>query len=633
MNESNYLGWEFDSRQVFAGSRLVRRLYIVRCVGVAVGGVAVFPSVATPSARLVVPVLLAWYCLVWPHVAYVFARRSRFPLSRERLNLLVDAVFVGWLLPTMHFVWFPSLITCLFIVTNSLAVAGLGAAIAGLIAVAVGVVSGSAMAGVHFASAVPDIKTLACVPLLVAYPLLLGYTAFATGSKLADKSRHLTRLIERDVLTGLLNRTAFKMRLEALIEASPAHALIGVLYLDLDRFKQINDSLGHGAGDRLLKIVAERLKESFPPNTLLSRYGGDEFLIGVAAQSVEQLTSWTQRVRTSLGRPMQLAESEVYVTASVGVGVFPNDGDCAQALIDRADIAMYSAKSSGVDGFRFFESEMAQRVKTFQLIANRLRKTSTTFHRLEYQPQIDMQTGSLVGVEALLRWCDPELGELSPAIFIPIAEEIGCISEIGNWVLRAACEQSHAWVIRSRLRLPISVNVSPLQLRRPGLAAYVTNLLEETGADPTLLELEVTESALLDADGVAAAEIHALRALGLRVAVDDFGVGYSSLSHLNSLEIDRIKIDKSFVSRVRGQVDNDPVIDTIIAIAKAMNIEVIAEGVECEAQRNFLLSRGCRLAQGFLYGASMSAGELLRDYLGNAGRYPLEDCPAAMPSR
>lgn len=624
VDESNHSESEFDGRRLPAGTRLVRRLYAVRCVGVAVGGVAVAPSLAPHSSRITL-MMLVGYCLVWPHVAYLLARRSHAPLSRERLNMVVDAAFVGWLLPAMQFAWLPSLIAALFIVTNSLAMAGLRAALAGLVAVAAGAVLGSITEGVHFTSAVPDVRTLACVPLLVAYPMLLGYTAFSTGSKLARKSRYLTRLIERDVLTGLLNRGAFMTRLEALIEASPEDEWVGVLFLDLDRFKEINDSLGHGAGDHLLKDIATRLTETLPPDALLSRYGGDEFVIALATGSVEQLATSTRHVLASLGRPIDLPESEVYVTASVGISVFPIDGDHVQTLIDRADIAMYRAKCSGMNGFRFFERGMAEQARTRQSIAYRLRKTSTTYHRLEYQPQVDMRTGMLVGAEALLRWRDPELGELSPAVFIPVAEEIGLICEIGNWALRAGCEQSQAWRSRWNFRLPLSINVSPLQLQRPGLAAFMADLLEETGADPALLELEVTESAVLDPDGVAIAEIHALRALGLRVAVDDFGTGYSSLSHLNNLEVDRIKIDRSFVSRVNGPVDHDPVIDAIVAIAGAMKIEVIAEGVEREAQRDFLLSRGCTSAQGFLYGASVSAGELLRDYLANGGRYPPDE--------
>jgi len=420
-----------------------------------------------------------------------------------------------------------------------------------------------------------------------------------------------------DALTDLPNRALLMDRLEQAVVTAQRYRRSGaVLFLDLDEFKLINDSFGHKAGDELLKRMAERLTASVYETDTVARYGGDEFVVVAHdLDAPEHARLVGEKLLAALSQPVEVEGRELRLTASIGASVFPRDASDTSLLLRNADTAMYQAKESGRNNFQFYSSEMNVRMaERLDIMAGLKRALDNGEFELEYQPQMDVRENALIGAEALVRWNNPERGRIPPDQFIPVAEETGLIEPLGDWILCQAVAQARSWNACRRTPFTIAVNVSPRQLRNPGFCDRTLEILEDAGLDPHLLELEVTEGAVMaDPEGVRQI-LDRLRATGIRIAVDDFGTGYSSLGYLSRLPLDRLKIDRSFIQNVTSLPHDAVLTRTIISMADAMGMEVIAEGVETEAQLGYLRRNGCTRIQGFLIGRPQSA-EALRSLL------------------
>jgi len=440
-----------------------------------------------------------------------------------------------------------------------------------------------------------------------------------------EQIRYLAR---HDALTGLGNRAVCLDHLSIqLARARRNDEVVGVLFLDLDRFKRINDLLGYSIGDTLLKGVADRLVASVrsgdyvargEADSAVSRLGGDEFTIVVSSpKDVEDLARVARRILQSLARPFELGGHEVVVTGSIGITAFPTEGDDADALLRNAEAAMYHVKEQGRADYQYFDPSMNEVAMQRLLLESRLRRgIEQGEFELHYQPKVSLSGNRpITGMEALVRWRDPDAGMISPGAFIPVAEETGLIVPLGDWVLREACERIAAWAAAGH-RIPISVNLSVHQLRAGNLADRVFELLEETGADACLLELEITESTLMDDERALVGELERLRASGIEVSVDDFGTGYSSFAYLRQLPVDALKIDRSFVAGIEADPEAAALTASIVAMGRALGLRVIAEGVETEAQRDLLASFGCDEMQGFLFSRPAPADEIQRRFFG-----------------
>jgi diguanylate cyclase (GGDEF)-like protein len=409
-----------------------------------------------------------------------------------------------------------------------------------------------------------------------------------------------------DALTGLPNRTLLHDRLRQAVYAQRHMRAIAVVFIDLDRFKFVNDSLGHSVGDELLKNVADRLRAVLRDGDTVARLGGDEFVLILNDQNNEEVVFRAmQRVTSSVNAPMMIEGKELYVTCSAGISLYPQDGPDVDTLLKNADIAMYRAKEAGRNNFQFFTAEMNE------LVTERLQMELSLRHALErrefvlhYQQKVDLKGNSLVGSEALLRWMHPEWGLVRPARFIPLAEETGLIVQIGEWVVEEACRQNAAWIKEGLEPGIVSVNLSARQFRKEGLVRAVSRILADTGLDPALLELEITESMVMHNAEVAIAILQGLKSLGVTLSVDDFGTGYSSLAYLKDLPIDVLKIDRSFVRDIKlgGDPGEGVLAQAIISLGHALNLKVIAEGVETDAQLRFLAKHHCDEVQGFYFG-------------------------------
>ena len=409
----------------------------------------------------------------------------------------------------------------------------------------------------------------------------------------------VAHMAQHDALTDLPNRAVFREHMtEGLEQVGAQGAAMAVLCLDLDNFKTVNDRLGHAIGDQLLCWVADRLRECVGPGDTVARLGGDEFAVlqfGPQPQSAEQLA---RRLVEIVSRPPTFNNQLVHSGISIGVAIAPRDGRDAAHLMKAADLALYQAKANGRNGYEFFRAEMEQHARLRHLVEVDLRGAleAGEFH-LAYQPQLRVDTGELAGFEALLRWTSATRGPVSPAEFIPIAEETGVIVPLGEWVLRTACAAAAKWPDAVK----IAVNLSPMQFRARGLATMVTSALAATGLAPHRLELEVTESALLEDDAATIATLHQLRALGIRVSMDDFGVGYSSLSYLRKFPFDKIKIDRSFVGTLGESSESKAIVRTIAYLGQNLGIETTAEGIETAEQLDLVRQAGCTEAQGFFF--------------------------------
>jgi diguanylate cyclase (GGDEF)-like protein len=435
----------------------------------------------------------------------------------------------------------------------------------------------------------------------------------------------IRRLAHFDSLTGLTNRRRFMQQLERFRDRCVVTGdKMALLYMDLDQFKRINDTLGHSAGDALLRSVADQLFEEVrvtdlvsSPSDLsdeseISRLGGDEFAVLITRiGSREDARLVAERILAALPTPIVVDGHEISTTGSIGIALYPDDGDDAETLVKHADRALYHAKEMGRNNFQFFSEELNAGALKRLTLESRLRLALETggLH-LNYQPRIDIGSGRIDGVEALLRWNDPELGSVTPKEFIPVAEETGLIVPLGAWVIREACRQGAEWHKAGLPPLRVSVNVSTEQFRREDLVATVAGALEETGFDPNLLELEITESLMLQDDEATATLLRELRAMGMRIALDDFGTGYSSLSYLARYPLDVLKLDRSLVRDLTVDPHARGVATAVISMAHALELRVVAEGVDQADQLSFLREQGCDEFQGFLFAGALEAAEI-----------------------
>jgi diguanylate cyclase (GGDEF)-like protein len=416
-----------------------------------------------------------------------------------------------------------------------------------------------------------------------------------------------------DSLTRLPNRNLLRDRLEhALVVARRQHQGVAVVFLDLDGFKNVNDTLGHSVGDRLLRVVSERLARCSRTSDTVARHGGDEFVIVMTDTVDEQsLIAWMERVRSSIAEPVWLDGTELYVGCSMGASLFPQDGDDAETLMKKADLAMYRAKDMGRNTFQFYQPEMNASAGARLNLERRLRRALRDDEfLLHYQPQVDIGSGQIVGIEALVRWSDPEDGLVLPSSFIPVAEECGLIGPLSEWVLREACRQNKAWQDEGLPPARVSVNLSARVFQQRDIAKLVMQVLAETGLEPRYLELELTESTIMRNAEEAVSMLNELHALGIGLAIDDFGTGYSSLSYLKRFPVDRLKIDRSFVSDIGVSGDDETITSAIIALAHSLKLQVIAEGVETLAQLDFLKARACDEMQGFYFAKPLSTAAI-----------------------
>ena len=418
----------------------------------------------------------------------------------------------------------------------------------------------------------------------------------------------------QDSLTGLPNRLLFNDRLESVIqEAHRTGEMFAVLFVDLDRFKNINDSLGHNVGDHVLVAVARRLRASVRASDTVARYAGDEFTMIlrhiVQREDVMRIADKVVRVMEA---PLTLPGGlELQITASLGLSFYPDDATTAERLLKHADVAMYTAKGMGRNNVQAYVAVPEESHQQRLALEAKLRQAERNGElRVFYQPQVDTHSEDIVGMEALIRWEHPELGMISPGFFIPLAEETGLIIPIGEWVLRAACIDARRWQTRFSLPLRISVNLSPLQLRQPNLVGLVASILEETGVPPHLLDLEVTESISVKSIPNLLETLQALRELGCQISIDDFGTGQSSLDYIKRFPADRIKIDQAFVRNIGLDPDDEAIVQATIGMAHNLGRAVVAEGVEIEAHLDFLRALGCEVLQGYLFCRPLPAASL-----------------------
>jgi len=446
----------------------------------------------------------------------------------------------------------------------------------------------------------------------------------------------IRRLAYCDSLTGIPNRQAFLENLERELQRSKiGNKKFAVLFMDLDAFKRINDTLGHNVGDHLLKIVSERLRETIRPSDLVSRgdaggddighdpasnlarLGGDEFTILIPdLERVEHALNVAHRVKEAMRRPFLIDGNEIFVTASIGISLFPEDGDDSSSLLKYADTAMYHAKNCGKNNAKLYSSSLTMQIMSHVKLEVGLRRALQNDELyLLYQPQLDVRTSEIVGVEALVRWRHPERGVISPTEFIPLAEETGLIVPIGEWVLRTACNQARAWQRHDRRALRMAVNLSAKQFKDENLSQIVLSALDDTGLDPKLLELELTEGTLMDDAKATMATLERLRGIGVYLSIDDFGTGYSSMNYLKRFDVRALKIDRSFICGLPQDSENAAITRAIIAMAHGLKMAVVAEGVETDEQLVLLEEYGCDMVQGYFLGHPSTA-EAITQMLG-----------------
>jgi diguanylate cyclase (GGDEF)-like protein/PAS domain S-box-containing protein len=434
-----------------------------------------------------------------------------------------------------------------------------------------------------------------------------------THRKLAEERLHF--LANHDALTGLPNRTLFLERLQrALDRAEEESSHLALFFVDLDRFKLVNDTLGHRAGDELLLRIADDLRAVLPPHATVARLSGDEFTVLLEnIVSIDQVASRAQAILDELASETELRGEELYVTASIGISLYPEDGRSAEPLLANADAAMFRAKERGRNTFQFYTADLnARATERLKLEYALHRALSQSEFELWYQPKVELANGRLHGAEALLRWRHPELGLVSPAVFIPIAEESSLMAGIGEWVLDTACADVRRWTEAGLFAGRMAVNLSGRQFKFANIVEQVQNILDRSGLDSSWLELEVTESVAMDEERGMVEVLKQLRALGLQLAIDDFGTGYSSLSYLKRLPVQVLKIDQSFVAGLPGNGDDGAITSAIVSIAKSLGLKVVAEGVETVEQQQFLAGLGCEYGQGYLFGKPMPAGAFER---------------------
>lgn len=423
----------------------------------------------------------------------------------------------------------------------------------------------------------------------------------------------LDHLVHHDVLTGLPNRILLQDRLiQAMESACRQGRQLAVMFMDLDQFKHINDSLGHAIGDKLLQSVAQRLMGCVRHSDTISRQGGDEFVVLLPyIENPESAGVCAQKMLATLALPHRIDQHELHISVSIGISIYPNDGQDAETQIKNADIAMYQAKENGRNNYKFFEQDMNARAVQRQSVEVSLRRAlERQEFVLHYQPKINLQSGAIVGVEALIRWQHPEQGLLLPAQFVSIAEDCGLILPIGRWVLREACLQARSWQQAGLPPIIVAVNISALEFRDKDFLENIRAVIEKTGLEPRYLELELTESILMQDAASTDSMLHALANFGVKLAIDDFGTGYSSLSYLKLFPINTLKIDQSFVNQMCSNLDDAAIVSAVTSMGKSLKLCVIAEGVESSEQSAFLLAQHCDEGQGYYFGRPMVAEAL-----------------------
>ncbi len=435
----------------------------------------------------------------------------------------------------------------------------------------------------------------------------IGISSDITQYKAAQK--HIQRLAHFDPLTGLPNRALLGDRISHELNAAQRNdTQIALMFADLDHFKNVNDTLGHRIGDELLIIIANRLKGAVRDVDTVSRQGGDEFILILPDTDSDGAAHVAEHLLEVVAQPCQIEGFEMGVTLSIGIAMYPGDGEDFEALSKCADAAMYRAKHDGRNTYRFFTTEMQARSARSLQMENALRRALERNQlNLHYQPQISLHGGRLIGVEALLRWEHPEIGTVTPAEFIPIAEESGQILLIGEWAMRSAVRQMKTWIDGGLVPITMAVNLSAVQFRHPHLPERVSQILDEAGLPPQYLELELTESVAMDDAPAAIAVMNNLHARGIRMSIDDFGTGYSSLSYLKRFKVHRLKIDQTFVRGVVEDPEDRAIVSAIIRLAESLGLFTIAEGVETEGQLAFLREQGCNEAQGYYFSKPLEA--------------------------
>ncbi|MGB7413340.1 MAG: EAL domain-containing protein, partial [Thermosynechococcaceae cyanobacterium] len=427
-----------------------------------------------------------------------------------------------------------------------------------------------------------------------------------------DKEEIIRHQAFHDALTDLPNRVLFNDRLKlALAAAHRSQQSVAVMFLDLDRFKVINDSLGHSMGDELLQDVAHRLTACMREGDTVARWGGDEFtLLLPQAQSVDDITLTAYRILDALKKPFSIRDQELHVTASIGIALSTAEDD-AEILLQNADVALYRSKEHGRGTYQLFSPAMNSKVPDLLALENGLRHAIERSELLlYYQPKINIQTGAIMGLEALIRWQHPERGLVSPATFIPLAEETGLIIEIGEWVLRTACQQAVEWHRQGLMPLSVAVNLSPRQFYQPNLPEIVDQVLLQTQLPPQSLELEVTETTAVKNMDFTKSVLRQLKDIGVHIAMDDFGTGYSSLNYLKELPFNTLKIDQSFIRDLKPQSTDVEIIKAVLGLGRGLNLEIVAEGVDSEEQLGVLQELECEIVQGYLFSRPLPADEI-----------------------
>jgi len=448
--------------------------------------------------------------------------------------------------------------------------------------------------------------------------VLLAQVNLDLAAAVEKKDNQIDRVVHYDTLTNLPNRLLFLDRLDQeLTRAQRDNSMMAVLTINLDRFKQVNDSFGFPVGDQLLQAVAGRLFSQIRACDTVARVAGDEFCIALTGvKTTHAAGEVAQKLLDSFARdPISIGESEIFVTLSIGISIYPVDGVNTTTLLKNADAALHQAKNEGRNNFQYYEAQMNatawQRLKLETELRRALDREEFVLH---YQPKVDMESGKIAGVEALLRWQSPERGLVAPGEIIPLLEETGLILPVGEWVLRASCKQARAWQAAGLQDIHIAVNLSTLQFKQPDFASLVLNILEENNLDPSLgaIELELTESLLMNNAAGAVETLVKLREAGIQFSIDDFGTGYSSLSYLKRFPISSLKIDQSFVRDLSINNEDEAIVAAIIALGRSLGLKVIAEGVETTAQLDLLRNKGCNEMQGYLFSRPVPAAEMTK---------------------
>ena len=451
----------------------------------------------------------------------------------------------------------------------------------------------------------------------------------------AQSQQDLTHLSQHDALTQLPNRLLGRSRIEqAMAQARRSGTQVALLFVDLDNFKAINDSLGHTAGDDFLRQVAQRLRDTVRQSDVVARQGGDEFLVGITdVTQPDWVSTVADKVLASMGEHFMVRGTEVSSSCSIGIAVYPQNGSDFETLLRHADISVYHAKDAGRNLYRFYDESMNTRMQeNLQLVAGLRTALARQEFVLHYQPVVDIHTGHLVAAEALVRWRSADGSLVPPGLFIPAAEKSGLIVEIGEWVIREACRQMVAWRQAGHPHCVIAVNLSPVQFRRGTMEAVIRDALADSGLAPDSLELEVTESTLVQDSEKFILALQGLKSLGIRISIDDFGTGYSNLSYLQRFSIDKLKIDQSFVRRLMDGPQERAIVSAIIQIARSLNLTTTAEGIEDEATRQQLAALGCLQGQGYLFSRPLDAQAFERDVLLPGGALPALRAPAPPPA-